>query len=136
MYINKVTKWYVFRLRIGLQIQPPLFPQPPVDLNGRGMMLKTHSLFEKSEVQPFLEGGEGGGGGGGLLSSKNDGGARRTFSKNTLKGTSVLFDGRGSNGFLPLWDTNSKTTFILFGILTVVILNLAPQAEQIYISDP
>ena len=78
-------------------------PSAASRLNGRGMMLKTHSLFEKSEVQPFLEGGEGGGGGGGgLLSSKNDGGARRTFSKNTLKGTSVLFDGRGSNGFLPL----------------------------------
>ena len=28
---------------------------------------------------------------------KNHGGACRKFSKNTLKGTTILFDGRGSN---------------------------------------
>lgn len=37
--------------------------------------------------------------GGGGLPQENDGAAGRKFSKNTLKGMRIWFDGRGSNRF-------------------------------------
>ena len=41
---------------------------------------------------------------------KNDGEACQKFLKNTLKGTRILFDGCGSNGFSSLRGPNYKTT--------------------------
>ena len=45
---------------------------------------------------------------------RGDGDARRKFSKNTLKGTRISFDGCGSNDFSLLRGTKSKTTHVIF----------------------
>ena len=45
---------------------------------------------------------------------KDLGCALRKILKNTLKGSRISFDGRGSNGFSPLRGTNSKTTHVIF----------------------
>ena len=47
----------------------------------------------------------GGGGGGGAIPM----GACQIF-EDTLEGTRISFDGPGSNGFLPLRDTNAKSS--------------------------
>ena len=48
------------------------------------------------------------GGGGGGLPYKSDGDARRTFWKWPLKGTKILFCGRGRKLILPLRGTKIK----------------------------
>ena len=47
-------------------------------------------------------------GGGGEFPYKNDRDARRKFSKNTLEGTRISYNRRGSNLFLLLRGTNFK----------------------------
>ena len=43
--------------------------------------------------------------GGGGLPYKSDGGDRRKFGREPLKGTRILFSGRGPNNFFPLTGT-------------------------------
>ena len=60
-------------------------------------------------------------GGGGGLPYKNDVDAGRKCLKNSLRGTRILFDGRGSNNFLPFSGTNSVLFFQLSTIKGTVI---------------
>ena len=67
-----------------------------------GFSMKTPSGLTYGITRPFPSPSWG------ELKYKNGRGAPRKFSKNTLNGYRVSFDGLGSNKFLPLRDTNYK----------------------------
>ena len=72
--------------------------------------------------------------------TENGGAARRKFSKDTLKGTRILLDGRSSNIFLPLRGTQCNSSCHNVSaqypkgaatILTVVILDFSTPSGTI-----
>ena len=95
------------------QANPPLFL----------MFCFTKTLTPCMQPHPLIPRGG--------LPYKNDRGAHQKISKNTLKGTRILFDRHGSNIFLPLRGTN----FIQLKTYSVIFFQLIIHTLKGTVSD-